>query len=207
MSESRPPRTEWDERYDRDDYVYGTEPNEFLRAFADRLPPPPARVLSLAEGEGRNGVFLAGLGYRVTGVDASSVGLAKARRLAQARGVEIETIHARLEAYEFERGAWDAVISIFCHLPPDLRRKVHRAVVEALRPGGVVLLEAYTPDQLRHGTGGPKAPELLYTADMLREDFEGLEFLHLRELERDVTEGLLHRGRAAVVQMVARKPQ
>lgn len=207
MSETRLPRTEWDERYDRDDYVYGTEPNAFLRAFADRLPPPPARVLSLAEGEGRNGVFLAGLGHRVTGVDASSMGLSKARKLAEQRGVEIATVHARLEDYEFERGAWDAVISIFCHLPPDLRRKVHRGVVEALRPGGVVLLEAYTPDQLRHGTGGPKDPALLYTAEILREDFEGLEFLHLQEVERDVTEGLLHRGHAAVVQMLARKPE
>jgi len=207
MSGPRPPRTEWDERFDRDAYVYGTEPNDFLRSFAEKLPPPPARVLSLAEGEGRNGVFLASLGYQVTGVDASAVGLAKARKLAEERGVSIETVQSALEDYEIDAASWDVVISIFCHLPPELRRKVHRSVVEGLRPGGMVLLEAYTPDQLRHGTGGPPRLELLYTAEMLREDFDGLEFLHLEEFERDVTEGLLHTGMAAVVQVLARKPE
>lgn len=201
------PRTEWDERFDQDAYVYGTEPNDFLRAFAGRLPPPPARILSLAEGEGRNAVHLATLGHEVTGVDSSVVGLAKARKLAAQKGVSIETVHSKLEDYTIAPAAWDAVISIFCHLPPAQRRTIHRRVVEGLRPGGMVLLEAYTPEQLRHRTGGPPHRELLYTAEMLRKDFEGLEFLHLEEVERDVTEGLLHRGLAAVVQLLGRKPQ
>lgn len=206
MKEGPPPHTEWDERFAQDAYVYGTEPNDFLRAFASKLPPPPARVLSLAEGEGRNGVYLAGLGHEVTAVDSSRVGLEKARRLADEKGVEIETVQADLASYAIEPAAWDVVVSIFCHLPPELRRRVHRQVVEGLRPGGMVLLEAYTPEQLRHRTGGPPRLELLYTAELLREDFAGLEFLHLEELERDVTEGILHRGLAAVVQLLARKP-
>lgn len=200
------PRSEWDERFAQDAYVYGTEPNDFLRECAEKLPSPPARVLSLAEGEGRNAVYLAGLGYEVTGVDASVVGLSKAHRLAEDRGVSIETVQAKLEDYRIAPEAWDVIVCIFCHLPPALRRQVHGEIVSGLRPGGMVVLEAYTPDQLRHRTGGPSRPELLFTADMLREDFSGLDFLHLQELERDVTEGLLHRGMAAVVQMLARKP-
>lgn len=206
MKDAEPPHTEWDERFDQDAYVYGTEPNDFLRESAEKLPPPPARALSLAEGEGRNAVFLAGLGYEVTGVDASAVGLSKARRLARARGVSIETVQARLEDYRIAPGAWELIVSIFCHLPPELRERVHGEVVAGLRPGGMLVLEAYTPDQLRHRTGGPSREELLFTSDLLRRDLSGLEFLHLREVERDVTEGLLHRGMAAVVQVLARKP-
>ncbi len=206
MNDSQSPRTVWDERFAGDEYVYGKEPNDFLRAFAPRLPPPPARILSLGEGEGRNAVHLARLGYQVTAVDASSVGLAKARRLAAERHVSINTVHANLETYTIAPGAWDGVVSIFCHLPPELRKKVHRQVAQGLRPGGVVLLEAYTTDQPKFGTGGPSRPELLYSADLLREDFSDLEILHLVEIERDVTEGILHTGRAAVVQLLARKP-
>lgn len=196
----------WDERFAGDDYAYGKEPNDFLRAAAAKLPEPPAKILSLAEGEGRNAVFLAGLGHQVTAIDSSSVGLAKAERLAKERGVTLTTVEADLADYPIEPGAWDAVVSIFCHLPPPLRRQVHRAVVQGLRPGGVVVLEGYTPRQLEFRTGGPPVLELLYSAEILREDFEGLEFLSLEELERDVVEGRLHTGRAAVVQLLARKP-
>lgn len=201
-----PTSTIWDGRFDRPEYVYGKEPNDYLRKMAPQLPPPPARVLSLAEGEGRNGVFLAGLGYVVTGVDSSEVGLEKARRLAASRGVPLETVHADLSDYRIEPDAWDAVVSIFCHLPPSLRAQVHRQVVEGLKPGGMVLLEGYIPKQLELKTGGPPTVELMYSADILRADFAGLELLHLVELERDVVEGLFHTGRAAVVQLLARKP-
>lgn len=206
MAEQRPQNAaQWDARFSAEGYAYGTQPNDFLAEHAPLLP-PGSRVLSLAEGEGRNGVFLASLGHRVTGVDASGVGLEKARRLAAERHVTLETVVSDLADYRIEPGAWDAVVSIFCHLPQPLRRSVYRGAVEGLRPGGLVLLEAYTPAQLTHRTGGPPVPELLYTADSLREDFAGLELLVLRELERDVVEGRLHTGRAAVVQLVGRKP-
>jgi len=206
MAEQRPDAaTQWDARFSSDAYVYGTQPNDFLVEMSPRLP-PGGRVLSLGEGEGRNSVYLASLGRAVTAVDASSVGLQKTKRLAAERGVSVETVVSDLADFTFAPAAWDGAIIIFCHLPPALRRKVHRGLVESLRPGGIVLLEAYTPDQLRFRTGGPPVPELLYTAEALREDFAGLELPVLRELTREVREGTLHTGQAAVVQLVGRKP-
>jgi SAM-dependent methyltransferase len=194
----------WDDRYGTDEYVFGTEPNEFLAEQAQGL--APGRVLCIAEGEGRNAVWLAEQGHAVTAVDGSAVGLAKARRLAASRGVRIETVHADLSEYAIEPGGFDLVVSIFGHLPPALRRDVHGRCAAGLRPGGRMILEAYTPRQLKHGTGGPPTTELMMTADALREDFAGLEFLVLEERERPVHEGRGHDGLAAVVQLVARKP-
>lgn len=197
---------QWDSRFSAEDYVYGTRPNDFLVEVTPQLPPAPARILSLGEGEGRNGVYLASRGYQVTGVDASAVGLLKAERLAAERGVSLTTVVTDLADFTVTPGAWDGVVAIFCHLPMPLRRAVHRAVVEGLRPGGVFVLEAYTPAQLALKTGGPPMRELLYTAEELREDLSGLELPILRECERDVVEGRLHKGRAAVVQVLGRKP-
>lgn len=194
----------WDERYASPEYVYGTEPNNFLAAVAARI--PAGRVLSLADGEGRNGVYLASLGYSVTSVDASPVGLAKARRLAAERGVQLATVVADLADYAIAPGAWEGIISIFCHLPPPLRRRVHQQVVGGLLPGGLFVLEAYSVRQLGFGTGGPANVELLLTLDTLREELRGLELLNAREIEREVHEGLLHEGTSAVVQVVGRKP-
>ena len=194
----------WDERYRAEGYAYGTEPNDFLVASASWLPGGP--VLSLGEGEGRNAVWLAQQGFDVVAVDSSRVGLEKAQRLAATRQVSITAVHADLAAYRIEPGRWDGIVSIFCHLPPALRREVHAACVAGLRPGGVMLLEAYTAAQLRHGTGGPPSAELMMDASGLRAELAGLEFIELRELERPVLEGSHHHGLGAVVQAVARKP-
>lgn len=194
----------WDEKYSAEDYVYGKEPNRFLEDHAAEL--PPGEVLSLAEGEGRNAVYLAGLGFRVTAVDHSRVGMAKAQRLAAEKGVEIETICADLADFELGEDRWSAIVSIFGHLPPEVRRRVYARIPAALKPGGILLLEAYTPDQMGRGTGGPRSVDLLVTAEMLREELAGLEFLRLEELEREVIEGRGHTGLSAVVQLVARKP-
>lgn len=195
----------WDERYSGEEFAYGTEPNEFLAQMADRLP-PGGRVLSLAEGEGRNAVFLAGRGHAVTAVDASRVGLAKARRLAESRRVEIELHVADLTDYAIEPAAWDGIVSIFCHVPDTVRAALHRRVVAGLKPGGVLILEAYTPAQLAYGTGGPKEVERTMTLDALRTELAPLEFEHAAELEREVIEGFYHTGTGAVVQLIARKP-
>jgi len=168
---------------------------------------PDGPVLCLAEGEGRNAVYLAKFDRRVTAVDQSAIGLTKALRLAEASGVVIETMHADLESYQIKPGAWAGIVATFAHLPPPLRRKVHAAVVQGLKPGGVFILEAYTPAQLALGTGGPKVPELLMTLDSLHDELSGLEFIVAREIERDVTEGSFHQGRGAVVQILARRPQ
>jgi SAM-dependent methyltransferase len=194
----------WNARYSTPGYAYGTEPNDFLAAVAARI--PPGRVLSIADGEGRNGVYLATLGYDVTSVDSSSVGLAKAQRLAAQRGVHITTVFADLADYEIAPQSWEGIVSIFCHLPPPLRRRVHEQVVRGLAPGGLYVLEAYSVNQLRHGTGGPTSVELLLTLDTLRTELEELELLHAVEIERDIHEGELHHGRSAVVQVIAKKP-
>ncbi|HEY9032720.1 MAG TPA: class I SAM-dependent methyltransferase [Pseudomonadales bacterium] len=194
----------WDERYRAGHYIYGTEPNDFLRREASRL--APGRVLCLAEGEGRNAVFLAGLGHQVTAVDQSAVGLAKAQQLAAQRGVSITTLCCDLSDYDPGTAQWDAIVSIFCHLPPALRRLVHGRVVEALKPGGLLLLEAYTPAQLAFATGGPPQAEMMMDSRSLAEELAGLDLVYLQELQRDVVEGSHHTGRGAVVQLVAQKP-
>lgn len=194
----------WDERYSGETYAYGTEPNDFLVEMAAHL--PMGRILCLGEGEGRNAVWLAQRGYEVTAVDASAVGLEKARRLAVSRRVTIFTVHAELGALVVEPDTWDGVVSIFCHLPPALRADVHRRCVAGLHAGGVMLLEAYTPRQLAHGTGGPPTAELMMDMGTLQAELAGLELLHLTESERDIREGDFHNGVGAVVQVVARKP-
>ena len=201
-----PPVSPWDVRYAEPGYAYGTAPNDFLASVAARL--PPGRVLCLAEGQGRNAVFLAERGHAAVAVDQSAVGMARARALAAARGVAIETVVADLAAFPIEEGAWDAVVSIFAHVPPEVRRPLHRRVAAGLRPGGALVLEAYTPAQAGRGTGGPPpgAEALMMTAEGLRGELDGLRFEILREVERAVVEGRYHTGTGAVVQVLAFKP-
>lgn len=195
----------WDQRYATEEYVYGTHPNEFLADAVAGLK-PPCRVLCLAEGEGRNAVFLAERGFAVHAVDASRVGLAKAEALAQQRGVQIETEVADLDGYAIAPESWDLIVSIFCHLPVPVREALHRQVVQGLRPGARFILEAYTPAQLALGTGGPPTAALMMTLEALRAELEGLHFELGRECEREVHEGHLHSGLGAVAQVIAVKP-
>lgn len=196
----------WDERYAGAEFAYGTEPNDFLAATAARYLPAGGEVLSLAEGEGRNGVFLARRGFRVTGVDGSSVGLAKARELAAKHGVTIETIVSDLAVFDLGVARWDGIVSIWCHTPSAVRESLHRRVVASLRPGGVLILESYTPDQLRHGTGGPSSADMLLSLETARRELAGLDFVVGEEKVREIHEGPFHGGASAVVQIVARKP-
>ena len=195
---------DWDERYGDSEYVYGTEPNTYLVSVQDKI--PRGRVLCLCEGEGRNAVYLARQGYDVTAVDASAVGLAKASKLAQTHGVEIHTVVSNLNDFRIEPDAWDGIVSIFCHIPPDMRKKVHQQTVAGLKKGGVLVLEAYTPQQIAYGSGGPPVPELTMTLQQLHDELAGLAFIHACEFDRDVTEGKYHTGKGAVVQVLARKP-
>lgn len=196
------PHTEWDRRYAAPGYTYGTAPNAFLVDAVGGLA-TRGLALSLGEGEGRNGVFLAREGWRVIAVDRSRVGLRKARGLAAEQGTTLAACVADLAAFPIPRGRFDLIVSIFCHLVPDLRRRVHADVVAGLRPGGAFVLEAYTPRQLALGTGGPPVPELLVTLEELRSELNGLTLVIGRECERDVREGRLHTGRGAVVQILA----
>lgn len=194
----------WDERYGSEDYFYGTEPNDFLREHRGLIR-PRGDVLCLAEGEGRNAVFLAQQGFRVVAVDQSPVGLRKAQRLAAERGVAVQTVVADLNEFPIEPDRWDGIVSIWCHVPAPLRAAVHRKVARGLKAGGVFLLEAYTPDQLRHGTGGPKTADLMPTLAALRDELAGLDLDVAVERERVVREGAGHDGLSSVVQIVARR--
>ena len=193
----------WDKRYDTDEYIYGKRENDFLAFCVSQL--PKGEILSLCEGEGRNAVYLARKGYNVTAVDGSQVGLEKAQRLASEHGVKIQTIVADLNNYKIEPGKWQGIISFFCHLPSSLRKKVHRECVNGLAPGGVLVLESFTPAQLKFVTGGPSDLQRLLGLEEAKEELDGLEFLIAQEVERPIDEGELHRGMAAVLQILAVK--
>jgi SAM-dependent methyltransferase len=194
----------WDERYAADEYVYGTEPNDYLKAQAD-LFARGGRILCLAEGEGRNAIYLAEQGLDVLAVDSSAVGLAKAERLARARGVTVEIQQADLADMDLGQQQWDGIVSIFCHLPPDVRQALHQKVFDALKPGGLFVLEAYRPEQLLFKTGGPPRAEWMMTADQLQQELAPLHFEQLQEMDRPVNEGQGHTGLGAVVQALCIK--
>jgi cyclopropane fatty-acyl-phospholipid synthase-like methyltransferase len=160
----------------------------------------------LAEGEGRNAVYLAQRGFAVTAVDGSPVGLEKLHKLAQSRGVKIETVVSDLRDIENGSQKWDVIVSIWCHLPSELRKTVHAKCVKGLRAGGLMILEAYRPKQLEYKTGGPPSADLMMTLDALKQDFSELVPLHAIETDRQIHEGKGHKGMSAVVQYVGRKP-
>ena len=194
----------WNERYGTEDFAYGTAPNGFVVEQAGRI--PAGRVVCVGAGEGRNAAHLAGLGYSVVAVDGSKTGAVKTKRLAAERGVEVETVTADLRDHDLGDQVWQGAVAIFCHLPSELRRLVHRGIVRSLASGGVLLFESYTPAQLGRGTGGPPVRDMLCSLDDARREFEGLDFEIAHELERDVNEGRYHTGTAAVVQLVGVKP-
>lgn len=191
----------WNQRYAGDEYKYGTEPNSFLAENVDLLIGP---VLSLAEGEGRNAVFLASQGLKVHCVDGSEVGLAKAQALALAQGVEIQTEVADLGMFEPTANYYGSVVSISAHLPGTVRNRLYPLVERCLKPNGIIILEAYTEDQLARDTGGPKDPDMLMTYAKIKREFPNIEPILLREIEREVGEGRYHTGIASVVQFIGR---
>lgn len=194
----------WDARYGETGFAYGNQPNDFLREQVAHL--PVGEALCLAEGEGRNGVYLAELGHAVTVQDLSAVGLAKAQRLAEERGVSIRTSCGDLREFRPAAASTDLVVAIWMHLLPALRAEVLARAIEALRPGGHLLLEFYSPRQLALGTGGPPTVDLLVEPEQLRRELAGVELLVLNERERWVDEGPYHQGTSAVVQALGRKP-
>jgi SAM-dependent methyltransferase len=206
MAEFENPRDTWDARYRADGYIFGTQPNAFLASQSQHLT-AGTRVLAVADGEGRNGVWMAQRGCNVLSLDISPVAIEKARRLASDRKVEIDFEIADLMEWEWPEAAFDAVVCIFIQFAsPEARRKLFDGFLQALRPGGVVILEGYGIKQLDYSSGGPKEAENLYTPSMLREAFATWEILLVREYEAELDEGPRHRGMAALVDLVARKP-
>lgn len=201
----------WDARYSAEGFAFGDQPNDFLRSQEPLLLSASktlggSEALCLAEGEGRNAVWLAGLGYSVTAMDLSAVGLEKARSLARKHAVSIETVVADLAEFDLGNARWDLIVSIWCHLPPTLRARVHRNVVRALKPGGLLVLTAYTPAQIKRGTGGPSTPDKCMPLAALQRELTGLDFIVGREAVRNVCEGVYHTGISEVVEVVAQQP-
>ena len=194
----------WDQRYGGEEYFYGTEPNAFL-VSQHALLKPGMSCLAVADGEGRNGVWLAEQGLDVLSLDASPVAQAKARQLAQRRGVQMRFEQADLLAWQSgER--FDAVAAIFIQfVGPDLRPAQFANLEQHLKPGGLLLLQGYTPKQIEFKTGGPSQVENLYTEPMLRELCADMEILHLREHDSVIREGAGHNGLSALIDLVARK--
>lgn len=194
----------WNERYSHEAYAFGTSPNDFLTASVN-LFSQPSRILCLAEGEGRNAVFLALEGHEVYAVDQSEAGKAKALKLAKEHGVSIHYQIGDLSQYDMGIGAWDGIISISAHTPSVLRKHILTSAKHALKPGGIFLLEGYNAEQLRYGTGGPKDEDMLFSLDELNAAFCDCTILHAKNTIRDIQEGLYHSGKSSVTQFIARK--
>jgi SAM-dependent methyltransferase len=193
----------WNQRYGTEDYAYGTEPNRFFKQQLRLL--SPGRLFLPAEGEGRNAVYAARHGWTVHAVDYSEEGRKKALALATKRGVSITYVVTDLTTYELPQGAFDAAALIFVHFPPELRRVLHTRAIEALKPGGVFMIEAFGTEQLKRDTGGPRSTELLYSMGDLLDDLSDLEILHQSSLVIDIQEGPFHSGESDIHRIVARK--
>lgn len=196
----------WNQRFAGEDYVFGREPNDYLRAHASVLA-PHGRALCVADGEGRNSVWLASEGLQVEAFDIAEVGVAKARKLAADAGVSIAFHVAGCEEWPWAADAYDAVVAVFVQFAdPAMRGRLFTNMIRALKPGGVLILQGYTPKQLDYKTGGPGVLSHLYTADLLRETFASLQTIELVEYEAELSEGVRHAGRSALIGFVARKP-
>ena len=205
---SQSPATFWDERYAASEYAFGSAPNAFLAAQAHRFH-PGQRAFVPGDGEGRNGVWLATRGLQVDTVDASVKGVAKARELAAKHNVSINPVVADLTAWPWPVGMYDVAVSIFLHFPEAQRTAMHRRMLHTLKPGGLLLLEAYRPRQLelqKTGTvGGPQDVTMLMTRERLIADFAEADITDIVEVELDLNEGRRHTGRSAVIRLIARR--
>lgn len=198
----------WDQRYDRDDYLFGTEPADFLKSHKGLFEQSQGKTaLSVADGEGRNSVYLAQHGLHVTAMDASPVGMEKARKLAAANDVTIDFQLADLRQWDWGAQQYDMVVAIFIQFAdPAFRAEIFDGMKRALKPGGTILLHGYTPKQIDYKTGGPGVLENLYTEDMLRDAFSDMKISQLTAYDKEIHEGPGHSGISALIDMIATKP-
>lgn len=197
----------WDARYDVPEFIFGTSVNVFLQQQAHRFSAGQS-VLAVADGEGRNGVWLAQQGLSVTAVDSSAVAQAKAQQLALARNVAVKFIHADLLNWDWGLDRYDAIVGIFIQFATGAGRDAMFAGMKAAtRPGGLIVLQGYTPRQLEYKTGGPPSAENMYTQEILHTQFADWEILHLTEHDDEISEGAHHHGMSALIDLVARKPK
>jgi len=193
----------WNTRYDEAEYAYGTAPNVFFAQELQKL--TPGKLLLPAEGEGRNAVFAAKLGWEVWAFDQSESGQNKALRLAQKEGVKLHYDIASAESVTYPEAHFDALGLVYAHFPPQFRQAWHRRFLAFLKPEGTVLLEGFHKTQLGKPSGGPKDAAMLFSEAELREDFEALSTLEVQKWEGTLHEGKYHEGEASVLQLVGKK--
>jgi SAM-dependent methyltransferase len=200
------PAGTWNRRFSQPGYLFGTEPNAWLHEHAG-LWEAGQRVLCVADGEGRNSVWLAQQGLIVDAFDIAEVGVRKARDFARSTGVKVNFAVADIAGLQWPQALYDGVVAIFIQFAdPALRARIFAGMAQCLKPGGIVVLQGYTPLQLEYRTGGPPCAAHMYTPQLLRDAFAGMEILDLREYETELAEGTGHKGRSAVLGLVARKP-
>lgn len=193
----------WEDRYKEDFFIYGKEPNRFFAEQIDKH--SPGHLLLPMEGEGRNAVYAARKGWQVDASDFSKKAQDKAFKLADQHGVTISYHLRDMTSPEFHQGVYDAVAMIYAHLPEVERKRLHQEVETSLRPGGVLILEAFHKKQVGNDSGGPSDPSMLYDASTLKSDFKESDFLTLQEIQTELYEGVGHRGSAWVIRAVLRK--
>jgi len=195
-------RNQWDERYNRSEYIYGTEPNLFLKDFIEKN--KPGRLLLPGDGEGRNSVYAAKSGWQVTAFDSSKVAKTKALKLARQMNVSIQYDVCSVMNFDTEH-KFDLISLIYLHLEPNIRKSFHKKLVEHLNEEGQILLEVFSKEQIYHSTGGPKNPDMLYSIDELKDDFDGMNIKFLEKTTTYLSEGTHHNGQANVIRLLASK--
>lgn len=201
------PQDFWNQRYQAEGFLFGREPNAFVKSQA-HLFKPGQEVLAIADGEGRNGVFVARQGASVTSVDFSEPALEKARGLAKEFGIEMKFEQQDIFDWQGAPGAYEIVLAIFIQFaPPEKRTLLFNNIKRLVKPGGLIMMQGYRPEQIAYKTGGPPQAENMYTSDILRTAFAGFNFLHLEEHDSVVDEGSGHSGLSALIDMIAQRPQ
>jgi 2-polyprenyl-3-methyl-5-hydroxy-6-metoxy-1,4-benzoquinol methylase len=196
----------WNERFDKEEFIFGKEPNEYLVQTAKQYLKSGNKVLCIADGEGRNGVWLAKQGMQVVGFDASDIALAKAKKFAEENQVQVVYSFSDTDSFHWQSNEYDAVVGIFIQFAdPAMRERIFRQTYQALKPGGIFILQGYTPKQLEYKTGGPSLVEHLYTEDLIRKLTKDFTILELTSYEKELSEGPRHTGMSAILGLVARK--
>ena len=193
----------WDERYKTTEYVYGTEPNEFLKIKLQEI--TPGKILFPAEGEGRNAVFAAGLGWEVQAFDTSIEGKMKALQLAKNKNVSIQYQINSYESANFQENFFDCIALIFAHTPPHKRKEYHQKLIRFLKPGGQIILESFSKKQIKRNTGGPQNIDMLHSTEELSDDFSQLSDLMINEIDYALNEGKFHQGIASIIRLTGKK--
>jgi ubiquinone/menaquinone biosynthesis C-methylase UbiE len=200
--------SKWDERYRDSEYAYGEQPNKYLEEQLGKL--PVGKILFPAEGEGRNAVFAARLGWQVSAFDISSAGQKKALQLAQRNNVSIDYQVGPLQTLNYKEGQFDVIALIYAHFPADIKSALHKELDKYLRKGGTVIFEAFskthiTFNEKNEKVGGPRDIASLFSVEEIRNDFDNYEVIELMEKEIELHEGLYHNGRASVIRFVGKK--